>query len=225
MTMSVGRYTTACAIALFSYLLFVNAEVNSTTHAEYESVDNGSLPFPGSEWFTMVGSNSFDWEGVSYPSTYAAMVATKEFNPVRNFNCWINSFVISDEFAAYVVSYLGSLEMGYYAVSYLRNLVAGALVYYLTSAVFHYFCYVHPMSNEIFKDRRRPEMSTIVDQIVLAQSSMFMYVMLPVFSDWLVEENYTLCYYSFDEIGGVIPYLVWTIVYFSFVEIGKLLWI
>ena len=222
MTMSVGKYGAASAIAALSYLIYVNAANGTST--DYGGVVDGSLPFPGSEWFTGVGSEeSFSWQGVTYPSVYGAMIVTKEFDAVRNFNCWINSFVISDRFAADVVSYFGSLEIGYYVVSYLRNLVSGALVYYLTSATFHYFCYVHPMSKDTFKDRIKPDTSTILDQIALAQSSMFIYVMLPVVSDWLVEENYTLCYYTFEEIGGVVPYIIWTLIYFACVEIGELI--
>lgn len=195
----------------------------NTTGTLAEECSNTDIvipPFPGN-WYEKQGDAvPFTLQGRDYPSAYAAMVMEKDYNPVRNFNCWINSFLFSDEVAGRVVEYFDSVELGYYAVSYMRNLFLGAVVYYVTSAIFHYFCYVHPSSEETFRDRERPSTETIVDQIMLAQASMFIYVMLPVLSDWLVEEKFTFCYYTFEEIGGFIPYVVFTCIYFGFVEIG-----
>jgi lathosterol oxidase len=54
----------------------------------------------------------------------------------------------------------------------------------------------------------------------LAQASLFIYVLLPAISEFVIEEGYTKCYYTIEEIGGFIPYLLNTIVYFALVEIG-----
>ena len=54
----------------------------------------------------------------------------------------------------------------------------------------------------------------------LAQTSLFLYVALPVFSDWLIEEGFTMCYYDISEIGGFPTYLAMTLFYFTCVEIG-----
>mmetsp|Transcript_3684 Transcript_3684/g.5502 ORF Transcript_3684/g.5502 Transcript_3684/m.5502 type:complete len:199 (+) Transcript_3684:2-598(+) len=59
-----------------------------------------------------------------------------------------------------------------------------------------------------------------MDQIWLAQRSMFFYVMLPVFSDYIIEEGWTQVYYTLEDIGGVMPYISWLFVYLALVEIG-----
>lgn len=208
-------------LALCALLVTHNTHATNTTY-EYASTATASeVPFPGSSWLAYENNiSTFSYNDVTYLSGYDAMLkGDPGANPVRNFNAWINSFIFSPETAEQFVDYFG-IEWGYYALSYCRNFVAGVFVYYVTSAIFHYFCYVHPQSEEIFKDRLRPETSVILDQIALAQSSLFLYVMLPVFSDWLVEEGYTMCVYTIDEMGGVLPYLFFTVVYFACVEIG-----
>jgi hypothetical protein len=45
----------------------------------------------------------------------------------------------------------------------------------------------------------------MIDQIQLAQGSIFMYAGLPVFSEWLIEEGYTRVYYRY--IPACIQYL------------------
>ena len=60
----------------------------------------------------------------------------------------------------------------------------------------------------------------MVDQMKLAQSSLFIYVMLPGLSEYMIEEGYTKCVYTFDELGGFGMYLFWTAFYFVLVEIG-----
>ena len=60
----------------------------------------------------------------------------------------------------------------------------------------------------------------MVNQMKLAQASLFIYVMLPGVSEYMIEEGYTKCVYTFEEMGGFAMYLVWMLVYFTFVEIG-----
>lgn len=85
---------------------------------------------------------------------------------------------------------------------------------------FSYYNYVHPRSKEIFKDREMPGKAIIWDQIKLAQQSLFIYVMLPVLADFLIEEGFTQAYYSLSDVGGLVPYLFLTVLYFMMVEIG-----
>jgi hypothetical protein len=40
-----------------------------------------------------------------------------------------------------------------------------------------------------------PTRETILDQVALAQSSLFVYAGLPVLSEWLIEEGYTRVYF------------------------------
>ena len=60
----------------------------------------------------------------------------------------------------------------------------------------------------------------MVNQMKLAQASLFIYVMLPGVSEYMIEEGYTKCVYTFEEMGGFAMYLFWMLVYFTFVEIG-----
>ena len=69
----------------------------------------------------------------------------------------------------------------------MKTFVGAMVVYYGTGGAFHYFCYVHPRSKEIFKNRTRPKWDTMWHQIKLSQASMTLYVFLPVFDEWLIE--------------------------------------
>ena len=139
--------------------------------------------------------------------------------PCRNFNSFINSIFFSSQTAAWFISKLG-IEVAHYTLCYLRNFIGGVLVYYGTGAVFHYHCYIHPRSQEIFKDRERPSAAIIWDQIRLAQASLFIYVGLPVFAEFLIEQGFTQVYYTVQEIGGLHWYLLTQFLYFTMVEIG-----
>lgn len=143
-----------------------------------------------------------------------------EVNPFRNFNTFINSFVFPESFAFYLLWRLGD-DWAHMAMCYLRNLLSGVVIYYATAGAFHVVVYVID-SEGLFRTgkRRRPTRETIKDQIWLAQRSMFLYVALPVFSDWLIEGGYTYCYYSMEEIGGFGWWLVFTLIYFATVEVG-----
>jgi Delta7-sterol 5-desaturase len=140
--------------------------------------------------------------------------------PCRNFNVWLNSAFLSNETAEKIVRLTGSLEWAHYILCYLRNFVAAMVVYYGTAGIFHYFCYVHPVSETIFKHRTRPSNDTIWNQIRLAQSSLFLYVLLPVVDEFAVEQKWTHTYFTISEIGGVPHYLASMALYFMCVEIG-----
>ena len=106
-------------------------------------------------------------EGTEFSSAYDAILNGEPLaNPCRNFNAWINSIFFGPSFAAKLVNSVGA-EWAHYLLCYLRNFLGAMFVYYGTGGIFHYFCYVHPMSKEIFKNRRRPENDIIWDQIKL----------------------------------------------------------
>ena len=163
------------------------------------------------------GDNSSSDGTIMFGSTAPA---SKDVNPFRNFNTWVNHFLFPESFATFLLDRLGP-DGAHYCLCYLRNFLSGMIIYYVTAGTFHYMNYVLDKEG-IFKSgkRRRPSGETIRNQIWLAQRSMFLYVALPVFSDYLIEEGYTFCYYSFDEIGGFVNYLILTFVYFTLVEIG-----
>ena len=65
-----------------------------------------------------------------------------------------------------------------------------------------------------------PSAEVIKDQIQLAQASMFLYAALPVLSEWFIEQGWTRCYYTIEEIGGWPYYLAFTLLYLALVEVG-----
>jgi len=181
------------------------------------------VPWPGDGWLIRMAknsANSFTHEGQVYTSAYEAILdRDPASNPVKNFNAFVNSFVIPHNISIQIVKTFGTF-WGHYVIGYLRNFFAGCIVYYGTGFFFHYHCYIHPRSKEIFKDRKRPSNEVIFDQIKLAQASLFIYVFLPAISEYVIEEGYTKCYYTLEEIGGFVPYLINMIAYFALVEIG-----
>lgn len=111
-------------------------------------------------------------------------------------------------------------EWAHYVLCYLRNFIGAMVVYYGTAGVFHYFCYVHPMSKDIFKHRKRPDSKIIWNQIKLSQASMTVYTMLPVLDEYLVESGVTKVYFTVADIGGWPAHIATMILYFACVEIG-----
>lgn len=180
------------------------------------------VPFPGSFWLRQQAENSrgaFTTEDLwSAPYEYI-LGGDPAQHLVKNFNCYFNSLVIPTRVASWVVSNCGR-EFGHYILCYLRNIVGALLVYYGTASFFHYHCYVHPRSKLLFQNRPRPSAEIITDQILLAQKSMFLYVLLPVVSDYVIEKGWTQTYYSLHEVGGLGPYLAWLVLYLALVEIG-----
>eukprot|EP00540_Astrosyne_radiata_P011815 CAMPEP_0116839160 /NCGR_PEP_ID=MMETSP0418-20121206/9612_1 /TAXON_ID=1158023 /ORGANISM="Astrosyne radiata, Strain 13vi08-1A" /LENGTH=217 /DNA_ID=CAMNT_0004469239 /DNA_START=372 /DNA_END=1025 /DNA_ORIENTATION=- len=65
-----------------------------------------------------------------------------------------------------------------------------------------------------------PTTDVMLDQIKLAQSSLFLYVVFTVADEFLIEQGYTRVYYTISEIGGWAHYVMFTVLYFALVEIG-----
>lgn len=143
-----------------------------------------------------------------------------KLNPFRDFNIWINNFVFPIEFLQYLASIFGE-EISYYIALYIRDIVAGTIVYWVTAGIWHYVIY-NLKGKEIFTERNRPFPSTavMIDQMILAQSSLFMYAGLPLLSEWLIENKLTRCYYFMDEIGGWVFGSIYLFLYITCVEIG-----
>jgi len=136
-------------------------------------------------------------------------------------NAWLNSIVFSPNLAAKMILALDNLEWAHYALCYLRNFAGAMVVYYGTAGIFHFFCYVHPMSQQIFAKRQRPQSSVMWDQIRLAQASLLIYVLLvPVLDEFLIEQGWTKVYFTIHEIGGGWWYAFYMTLYFCLVEIG-----
>lgn len=188
------------------------------------------VSWPGAAWLDRMGSaaaaaseSSFKWEGEAYSTVYSAFLENAPLQyPCRNFNAYLNSVFLSTATAEKVVQFTGSLEIAHYLLCYLRNFIGAMLVYYGTAGVFHYFCYVHPVSLQTFEEASRPRPSNAImwNQIKLAQASLFLYVLLPVVDEFAVEQGWTRSYFTVEQIGGYGPYVASMVLYFAVVEIG-----
>ncbi len=145
-------------------------------------------------------------------------------NPYRAFNVLVNNFFF-DIFhlhpaSEYLLKQFGE-EAGYYAQCYLRDLVMGTMVYWFTAGIWHFVIYV-VLRKKIYTDKGRPlpTTATILDQISLAQSSLFMYAALPILSEYFIESGITHTYFYVKDIGGWGNYFFFLFLYMVFVEIG-----
>lgn len=146
------------------------------------------------------------------------------YNPYREFNNWINTLFFSWtrlEFISHMVMQKFGAENGYYAQCYLRDLVAGTAVYWITGGIWHFLIY-NIFGKQLFADKGRtlPKPSVIREQQMLAQASLFVYAMLPVVSEWLIENRFTRTYFYIAEIGGWTPYFLYLALYIACVEVG-----
>lgn len=145
-------------------------------------------------------------------------------NPYRGFNQLVNNLFFTlfrmHGVSDYVLEKLGE-EKGYYMQCYLRDLIMGTMVYWLTAGIWHLFEYVI-FRKQLWTDKGRPLPSTetIVDQMCLAQSSLFMYAALPILSEFFIESGITRTYFYISDIGGWTNYFIYFFLYLVFVEIG-----
>jgi len=154
-------------------------------------------------------------------------VLTTDFgheNPYRVFNRIVNSWFLHTFQLTGVAEYFTknlNEDSSYYLECYLRDLVMGTMVYWITAGIWHIFIY-HIFREQIFTKKGRPLPTTaiILDQISVAQSSLFVYAGLPVISEFLIESKYTLAYFHIQDIGGWGFYALYTLLYIVFVEIG-----
>jgi Delta7-sterol 5-desaturase len=189
------------------------------------------VAFPGAAWLNRIESTDFKWLDVKYTSVYDALLQGNPLAvPCRNFNAYLNHWVLPPSVASKLVrgvaKVLGegpmALTTSHYLLCYLRNLLAAMVVYYGTAGLFSWAIYGRPHSHATFEavGRPRPSWTTMLHQVQTAQSSVFFYVMLTVVDEFVVEQGWTRVYYTWHEIGGVLPYLLYTVLYFIVVEFG-----
>jgi Delta7-sterol 5-desaturase len=172
-----------------------------------------------------------------YSSIYEALLESQPLaHPCRNLNAYLNSIFFSPAVAMQISNAVfggnnnltfNNLLLTHYLISYLRNFLGGILVYYGTAGTFHYFCYVHPMSEATFgggplkkQRRKRPTAATMWDQVQLAQTSLTLYVMLPCLDEFFIEQGWTAVYYTVSEVGGWFWYGLYLCLYMAMVEVG-----
>ena len=137
----------------------------------------------------------------------------------RAFNLWINSFLFAQPFVDAMVDAWG-IEGGYYLVCYLRDLLAGSCLYWVSAGLVHRYIY-HWKVDKLFlqKGRTLPTLAVIQNQMLLAQASLFVYALLPVISEFFIEQSYTLVFYHINEVGWLM-YILYLFLYVIFVEVG-----
>jgi len=141
-------------------------------------------------------------------------------SPFCAFNDWVNGFFFSDATRLAWMDRVGP-KAAHYLLTYLRDLLAGSALYYATAGLWH--AYIYGLYGDYFfgaQGFERPSGATIRDQVQLAQASMFLYAALPVFSEWLIESGWTLCYFDVAEVGGWPQYAAFTLLYLALVEVG-----
>jgi len=156
-----------------------------------------------------------------------ASVLTVDFgteNPYRVFNNIVNSWFLSTfnlNSVAVQFSEKFGTEVGYYFECYLRDLVMGTMVYWITAGVWSLFIY-YIFREQIFtrKGRPLPTTATILDQMAVAQSSLFVYAGLPVISEYLIESKLTFAYFYVSDVGGWGYHFLYFFLYICFVEVG-----
>jgi hypothetical protein len=160
----------------------------------------------------------------SYCQEQISLTKSGDLNPYKSFNQLINYWFFRilnlDTVHDYLITKFGE-EGGYYASCYLRDLVTGFAVYWITAGLWHIYIYnLNGDSLFVKKGRPFPQASVIIDQMLLAQSSLFAYAGLPVFSEYLIEKKWTRTYFYLEEIGGWQCYVLYFFVYLALVDIG-----
>ena len=160
-------------------------------------------------------------------------LVTPSYNPYRDFNVFINELVykylgvdsvVTSVYGVGIVEILNKhlgVEGGYYMACYLRDLLAGTGVYWITAGICHIIIY-NVYGNDLFekRGRPRPDKSVMIDQMCLAQASLFVYAALPILSEYMIENNLTRTYYNISDIGGPLYYSIFLVIYIILVEFG-----
>jgi len=161
--------------------------------------------------------------GLVYAST-TQILTVEASNPYREFNQYINSLFYTIKPFHLIPGYVNghfNEDAAYYLLTYIRDLIGGTGVYWITAGTWHFVIY-NVLREKLFtsKGRPLPTADTLVDQMSLAQSSLFVYAALPILSEFFIENKLTKVYYSIEEIGGWTNYALFFILYLVLVEVG-----
>lgn len=168
-----------------------------------------------------VGSLQF-WTGDV--ASNIALKAGGLHNPYMEFNQFVNNLFFETfgltGLSDWAIKKFGA-HYGYYVQCYMRDWVAGTCVYWFTAGIWHFVIY-NVMAQQLFLGQGRPlpTWDTFIDQMCLAQASLFMYAGLPILSEYIIESNWTKVYFYIDEVGGWPYYFAYLFAYIVFVEIG-----
>ena len=169
--------------------------------------ETAAFPFPALSAFAdgpLADAASWAWD--SLDRDIATM--PEGLRPFAESNDWKNALVLP-------VSVRD--QMPRVLASWLRNLVAGSALYYVLGLVWCaliYGCF----RSRIFPKGGVPTLSAQLAQIWVSQKALVMYTLMPTIGEWLAENGLSRCYYSIEEIGGIVPYLAWTALYLFLIE-------
>ena len=162
------------------------------------------------------------WDGDI--ATNIALMKEGSYNPYKEFNQFINSLFFNalqlNWVSDWALEKFGP-ETGYYVQCYIRDLAAGTAVYWGTAGTWHFLIY-NVWAEQLFfsQGRQLPLWETFIDQMSLAQASIFLYAGLPIISEYIIENNLTKVYFYIDQVGGWPGYFFYLFLYIVFVEIG-----
>ena len=140
-------------------------------------------------------------------------------NAFVELNRAVNELILGEHVYDATSAYVGEMP-AHYLLSYARNVIMGSLLYYFVSGLWHMWIY-NFFGTLLFDlpQKTRPSMETIRGQIATAQAALFIYAMLPVFSEFWVENDYTLAYAFVGEVGWA-RYAAFLVAYMVLVEMG-----
>merc|ERR1711871_1699597 len=144
----------------------------------------GEMPANNTFWGNATGNGL--WKGFD----------NSKFEP---FNHWINTLVVPELLRDRIPE--TALFSKHTLETYARNLIAGQLVFYFVGGLWCLYIYKWHRA-ELFGDSKIPTMTTLREHVFVGSGAMFIYAMLPTFDDWLVENGYTMAYFSIEEVGG-----------------------
>ena len=106
---------------------------------------------------------------------------------------------------------------------WLRNYVAINVVYFGIAGGWALVLYYFAVDIFFPKDQKSgkrtiPQKESLYAQVFVSIKAMPLYVMVPTLCEWVAERGLTRSTNSFEEMGGIEGWLVWTCVYLLFVE-------
>eukprot|EP00002_Diphylleia_rotans_P010339 TRINITY_DN2079_c0_g1_i9.p1 TRINITY_DN2079_c0_g1~~TRINITY_DN2079_c0_g1_i9.p1 ORF type:complete len:438 (+),score=70.21 TRINITY_DN2079_c0_g1_i9:110-1423(+) len=137
-----------------------------------------------------VNANATAAATVAGDALFAASHYADNMHPALWFNDLFNRAVLPDAFVDAVP---------HIVATYIRLLILGTITYLICGGTWAWYIYVHKV-DEYFPDKSAiPPRAMQIKQIKHALQGMFLYVTLPTFCEWLIENDYTMAYFEFSK--------------------------
>lgn len=130
-----------------------------------------------------------------------------------------------DETSLYNRIVLGNLLPGgvwdplpHFLQTWLRNYIAGCLLYLVSGSLWCFYIY-HLYRNVFIPKDSIPSRKSMLLQICVAMKAMPWYSLLPTVSEYMIENGWTRCYPSINDVGWV-TYPAYVAIYLAIAEFG-----